>query len=489
MADTPALAMQSALAPMAPTAPPLPQESPDMQRERQLADKFEAGIGKQRQDFEAGQAALDPARDRLLKVLESPVEAKAHLEKVKEAPKPEDYQKYSLQFASGMALLGAFAGKFTRAGGTAALDAFGSAVKGWQEGNLQAWHQGMEKWKADTERVLANNRVEIEKYSEIINNKRLTVEQMMAGLNIRAAQFQNKVLFDATESGNFEQAFKLRDMLVKNAQNIQQSLSFFNDAIAHGKEGVQRTADLLNNDPNYYAAMAKQDPEGLGKFRLQAETLGIKVNPAPSQQMMGATRSAPAMYMQSFVQDYRTKHGGADPPPEVIAEAMANYNASQSAGRGLGTRFAQTGFAAEEARGAFDLALQSSDALPRGHFVPLNRWMQAGLAAWSDPQFRRFKDANEAAITAYSATMSRSGANTVHAQERANQVLSTADSPEAYRAGIEQLRREVEIVESAPEHARKAIMDRLFGRHSEEAPPVAGGKAKGDDGWGQVQVH
>jgi hypothetical protein len=62
---------------------------------------------------------------------------------------------------------------------------------------------------------------------------------------------------------------------------------------------------------------------------------------------------------------------------------------------------------------------------------------------------KNFDLKNASLITAYSQTMSRSGVNSVTAQNRAKEVLLTADGPEAYRAGVNALLQEMEVVQQA----------------------------------------
>jgi hypothetical protein len=81
--------------------------------------------------------------------------------------------------------------------------------------------------------------------------------------------------------------------------------------------------------------------------------------------------------------------------------------------------------------------------------MPVNRLQQAIRTGTSSPEQARFGVANAALITAYAQTMSRTGVNTVTAQNRASEVLNTASSPEAYRAAVGQLKTEMKIVQDA----------------------------------------
>ena len=164
-----------------------------------------------------------------------------------------------------------------------------------------------------------------------------------------------------------------------------------------------------------------------------------------------------------------------------LGEQYPNYSAARywggiSAQRAAGTRGGQIVTSAVEADRTFKLALTANAAFTRGQYVPINRLRQMGAQAASNPKFRQFMAANEAAVTAYGATMSRSGVNTVAAQSRAHSVLDTADSPQAYAAGVQQLQLEVNAVRSAPQEASEELLRGLFGSGYDpnNAPPPQG---------------
>ena len=108
----------------------LAPQSPLQARFMKGMDKLETLQADEKEQFDKSEAAAQPLRNREMKELMTTVQARAHLEKLKDAPKPEDYQKGSMEFASSMALVGAVFGRFSRRGGTAALNAFSGALKG-----------------------------------------------------------------------------------------------------------------------------------------------------------------------------------------------------------------------------------------------------------------------------------------------------------------------------------------------------------------------
>lgn len=158
-----------------------------------------------------------------------------------------------------------------------------------------------------------------------------------------------------------------------------------------------------------------------------------------------------------------------------LAAAKANFGAQSAAARNAAQRESTVSTAVNEAKGTFPLALQRSEEVPRSSFVPWNKAVQMVQSGTSSPELARFVTANQAVITAYSQAMSRTGTNSVNAQHHAEALLSTATSPEAYRAVIEQMGQEMEIAQAAPEQTRQDILSRIVGG----AKPRGAGAAQG----------
>lgn len=154
------------------------------------------------------------------------------------------------------------------------------------------------------------------------------------------------------------------------------------------------------------------------------------------------------------------------------AATMVDFAAQSKAAGTSAVREANVQSSIEEARNTFPLALQRSRELPRGQFVPLNRAIQMIQAGTSNPALARFVTANQGVITAYSQAMSRTGVNSVNAQQHAEHLLSTATSPEAYEAVIHQMEQEMDAARRAPETVRKSILGRVSGKQDQPISPT-----------------
>ena len=443
------------------------------------------GLGqKEQSDFEDYEQKSAPAYARLERTLESGQPKPPNETPIKPPPKPEDFQKDALGFASAMAVLGAVAGKFTRNPGNAALNAFAGAIKGWQQGNLQAYQQKTEEWKEAADQTVKNNEMLLDKYKMVLEDRKMNIDEQMASIQLIASQYHDKMTFDAAAAQNYTLVASIYD---KNQQ--------YTDKVKAATDKLYQK-HLDQDEKNHTNAKWLASPEGQAwistlptgeqaKYNGFVQQYGQGVDPSSVHEvaaLIGTGKMAP---LSGFA--LRSPWGQA--VMADVGQRFPGYQGTEFVGhsslaRAVGQRGGQITTSAVEADKTFNLARQASADFPRGQFVPLNRLRQLGAQATSNPQYRKFMDANESAITAYAATMSRSGVNTVAAQSRAHAMLDTADSQEAYNAGLDQLQAEVDAVRTAPGEAMKEGQESLSGDNADV--PKTGG---GNDGWGDVTVH
>lgn len=139
------------------------------------------------------------------------------------------------------------------------------------------------------------------------------------------------------------------------------------------------------------------------------------------------------------------------------AVTQAEYKGLQSAERALGTREANIGTAIIEANKFASNALAASDKLGRSNFVPWNQLKQTGQRALSNPDLAQFRAYNNSFLQMYTRAVQGSGTVTVDARRHADEMLSTADGPQAYRAVIQALQAEMRAAVQAPQELRELI--------------------------------
>lgn len=142
--------------------------------------------------------------------------------------------------------------------------------------------------------------------------------------------------------------------------------------------------------------------------------------------------------------------------------------------RTAGTMEGRMAPASIEAQGAFKIAQNATDNLWRTNSVPVNRLLQMGETATSNPELKAAKVAINTAVMTYSRAIAPTGVGTVDSQQHAREILDTADGPKATEAAFAQLAREVDMAHASPGIARQyfsaARKARAEGKPAPEMP-------------------
>ena len=515
------LANASRPSPMAPSNSPMDQLGGAAAK---YEGRMDALAADEQKEFAAGQQATAPYRAKLLEMLSSPSAAHAHLEKVREEPKPEDYQKYSMEWASAMALVGAIAGRWTRQGGTAALDAFTGAVKGWQEGNLQAYNNAAKQWEQATKKTLENNQAEIEKYKEIMADKKANIDQMMAAMNLVATEHQNKIMFDATLANNYTMAFNAVDKMAAIQSKLQGSTDKLLGFQASNKDAVKNAVDLYNTRPDLFTGQQYLALKGA------ADTFGFSLK-QPDQQTPfkggGQGFEAPQT-LEADAERYRQT--GTLPPNmgrgqqgQALASSIrqrASELEVQVGGdpRDWPTRWQQyraqgQGYGREQGAigqraGAIAISVDEADRT-----IPVVRDLakQAagkGYATWNglenrwetesgDRLFQQYVTQLNSLVNIYGRVISGGGKGTVSDLEHARQLANPNMPLSGVEGSLDAMQTEINIAQTAPERVRQQIREQQADKigQPQSSPSIIPpyrkpqGNDASDDGWGDLQVH
>jgi hypothetical protein len=422
-------------------------------------------------------------------------------------PDAKDFQKNSLEFASAMAVIGAISSRFTRQPGGAALGAFGAALNGWQTGNLVAYENAAKEWDQKTKETIANNRIVLENYKIALQNNQHNIDEQMSAIQLIAVKYHDDIMYQAAASKNFTMVAQIYEKGVKQTGLLEKSADWFNNVRKTDNAAQALTAERLASgqiDPNGVNpqtgqpwteaqklhfkhiqerasagdfAEGKVHPakEGSKEWMIQKRNAELRADGKPeltaeeAKRLTSAQpRSGPAMALQKQME----KDPNTDP-----TKFMAAYNAAQTRARVLAQRGTNIDISTTEAQTFARRALETSAQVPRGEWVKINQLKQAAQRAGSSPILGKFEVDNASLITAYSQTMSRTGVNTVEAQKRATDLLSTADGHEAYKARVGELLYEMDAVKQAV----RDVKDEDDGGST----PQAGGAS---GGWGKAEV-
>jgi hypothetical protein len=143
-------------------------------------------------------------------------------------------------------------------------------------------------------------------------------------------------------------------------------------------------------------------------------------------------------------------------------------NVAQQAGlvsgsRAMGTKEAHFGTAEKAMEESLPLALAASEKIGRTDFRTLTGLIQGGQTEHNNPDLKRLLIATDTAVKDYARTINPSGTLRESDIAYARKILSTVDSPEAYKAALDQLKQEAGIMSRAIRRQK----DEMHGRKSE----------------------
>lgn len=158
--------------------------------------------------------------------------------------------------------------------------------------------------------------------------------------------------------------------------------------------------------------------------------------------------------------------------PIDLTQNVITLQGDKARERAAGTMEGRMAPAAIEAQGAFKIAQNSLDNLWRTNSVPLNKLLQMGEEASSNPELKAAKVAVNTAAMTYSRAIAPTGVGTVDSQQHAREILNTADGPKATAAAFAQLAREVDMAHASPGIAREYFAASRKARMEGKPPPA-----------------
>jgi hypothetical protein len=315
---------QSPLAPQSPFAQstvPQPYQDESAAYARKAADDKAA--------WEKRQALWTPVEEKLRKELLAGNPPPPEQQRLPAPPSmdPQRYQQNALAFLGAMAALGALAGRFTRQSGEAANNAFAGAMKGWQTGNLEAYEQKSKEWEQTTKQMLENNKMVLEKYKAVLENKSLNIDEQMMAAKLIAAEYQDKIAFDALDAGNYTMFAQLHDKQTAAQDKAVESFLKLSGDKFHETEQNQAKAKQLET-PEGQAWMQGLDPAS--QMKLQG-FLKVYGSGAPQLSSTGASGSGARNQIFSDWKTNYTQQNGRAPSPDEEKRFLQSMTTVRSA--------------------------------------------------------------------------------------------------------------------------------------------------------------
>lgn len=157
--------------------------------------------------------------------------------------------------------------------------------------------------------------------------------------------------------------------------------------------------------------------------------------------------------------------------PREVATKMADFAGRTAAMRTLGTKGANVEYAANTANKAIDLADEAYAKLPRGQFVPFNQLREMYDKKTSSPEQAAAYAAVNTLVTEYARVASGGSSQATEGmRHHAREMLNTAMGPDAFKAVLNMMRREIQTAKAAYTETRKEF---LANGHGGEGPSSA----------------
>jgi hypothetical protein len=411
-------------------------------------------------------------------------------------PDAREYHKHSMAWAGAMAMIGAVSAKAGRMSGTQALDSFSGAMKGWQEGNLQAYMEAAQNWKDQNYRTLENNRQLLEKYQMVMDNHRMNIDQQLAEIQRISVEERDNMTYRLVQDRNWTAIAQLQDNRYQVNNSAEAKSKFFADQVDMGNNQMRLLAQ-------HWAPYAGPNGENLDQDRQlsnqQKETIKFALRTFPSGQDYTSGGMLTPLTLQEMV-DRRlsgdksvvTNIGRGAQGGQNIA-AFNNALGAEMQRRGItGEQLAkidqefiarQRGMSAEEGAvgqraGAIGIAVQEArDTIPnvrslaeisagRGYATwdaVESRWkMQKG-----DRNFATYVQQLNSLVNIYGRVLSGGGRGAVTDREHAREMLNPNMPLSAVEGSLDGFERELGIAQEAP--------GKIRGRMHGEGPAPAGG--------------
>jgi transcriptional regulator NrdR family protein len=459
--------------------PPLQQGSnPDLMGLMQKNEAAGRGV------LAAEQSEMAPLVSGVQKTLAKPAPAAPQLQ---QPPKPPQQGSELADNAAGYiaaaTVLGAIAGAFTRNHTTNALGAFTGMLTGLKEGNLQKFQQSYQTWKAQNDQVIESNRVAMDQYKAILEDRRRNIDEQMAGIQLVAAKYKDQITYEAATARNYTLVAQIMERNAFNQQKLEQNA-----------EKMTQMYDLQKKKLDMQLAQNGMTMDESGEIKIDSN----KDSPVEKQ----------AQAIANYQQAPLSSSGQRSPLNRIIMARVMdinpNYQAARYGAQATALRQFGTGRQGDAIRsmnvaishlGTFE---QLVDALQSGDVRVLNQAKQQWQIQTGQPAPTNFEAAKhiigQEVVKAIVA-----GGGGVTERQQAGEILDRVQSPQQLKGAIvtikkllggqlEGLKRQYEQATGQSDFETKLspeVKGQLEGQGAPAAAPGGGGPSPGavEDGY------
>lgn len=304
-----ALSAQPA-APLAPQAAPPAAPSPGGFDAAALLSKSDAST---QQMLKREQTEMQPSIDRVNQLTAAP---RPQPPQLGAQPKPpdmgKDFAKQANEFALAATLMAGIAGGISRRHVTTALNAFGSAMKGLKEGQLQVFNQATREFESASAAAINDNNAKLAEYKAVLDDRKASVDEQMNRVSVIASKYQDNLAYQAASSKNILMLGRAMDQM-----------QLAGDRLALQRQGLIEKKDEFGQKIKMDAA----------KFGIEVTESGLKMpGGTPEERQSIAAQAATGQPLTQVVPGYGTMAVNARRQArEGAIEVIRNDNAGMSA--------------------------------------------------------------------------------------------------------------------------------------------------------------
>lgn len=246
---------------------PLGARLPQLQVSSPAMDQAVSGMLQGQQDLNRKLGDLQPRiearRDALAAEIDKPLPAAPNLKPVPQF-EPREISGQELTMFAGIAMaLAGLGTKGMRGDLTMALNAAGNAMKGFNEGNIQQSRIDIENFRQKMGSVIAENQRMSEEYRNIIESRKLSLEQKTQALRVAAAARDDQIMLSALQSGQLKTVFDLESHRINATNQVALQAQRMYETAIHRQ---QQMADKAEQRAIQWAWLAlKEEKAGQGR--------------------------------------------------------------------------------------------------------------------------------------------------------------------------------------------------------------------------------
>jgi hypothetical protein len=387
-------------------------------------------------------------------------------------PDAKDYQKGAMDFAGAMAVLGAVAGRFTRAPGGAGLAAFGAALKGWQTGNLQAYENAAKEWEQHTKQALDNNKMLMEKYKLALEDRKMNIDEQMSKIQEIATQYHHQMMYDAAAAKNYTMVAQIYEKNVQYTEKAKEAAAKLQEKReSDTAKAEQSGAYWMSPQGTYRLEQPSRDPsipyQQNGPLT-DAEKLKVKgLIELYGQKQVG--KSAIANDRKQFIDEF-TSENGRPPTNKEITAWEGERSGTIAEGGAIGRRAGNISIAVQEAHDTVPNVMAAAEKSAGRGTATWNKIENKWNVEKGDENFAYYVQQLNSLINVYGRVISGGGKGTVSDLEHAREMLNPNMPLSAVKGSLRGFTTEIDIAEKAPEKVRARIRG---GQQTEGGSPTA----------------